>query len=109
MNLTLKPRIFKKGKNSNCKWYCKEFSGDLSLREAFDLKKKGNQFDFDFEDRGKYKDLIEPNKLLLKVCKVFQELEEHIDSKEFQNLTRRILLNGGLVEYTRKLENARAL
>tara|TARA_R110000868_G_scaffold173530_1_gene409680 strand:+ start:1861 stop:2175 length:315 start_codon:yes stop_codon:yes gene_type:complete len=101
--LTLKPRLKKSGSTLKAVWYCKEYCCDLGSEEVLDHIRQGIKFDFDFSYDGKYKDLFNPEKLLLNFA-IQLERSKPERSVEFNN---RIIRNGGLINYIKKLETNR--
>lgn len=103
-SITVNPYASARNKGTSARY--KHFLGNESVspEELWELKKDGANIEFDFRRLERYEGTAlnaEPCYYLLSLLKSFQKMESGEESKDF---ILRIIRGGGLVEYTKKLE-----
>lgn len=99
--LILKPRLKQNHNNLKASWYSVKDSSDFNVEEIAEEIALGTKIDFDFSYDGKYKAKFVPYDILFNLIVALEMKKPEIDT----TLTRRILLNGGIINYIKKLEN----
>lgn len=103
--MTLIPRLKRSGEYLKATWYWKEESSDISVVEVHECILEGAKISFDFKYNGIHAKKLDPYQLIFNLA----ERINKIDCRTDTDLTRRILINGGLTSYISKLEKGEKL
>ena len=99
--ITLKPRLKKSGEFLKATWYIMEHGCDVTVAEIAEEIKEGAKISFDLSYNGKWKDRFNKEKVLFALVIALEKEKTSLS----QDLTRRILNNGGVFNYARELES----
>lgn len=104
MKRVIYPRVMKSKTGARIRWRERGSSDNyLTIEDIADIKAEGFDICIESNPTGIRSDMYDEERSLLQLIKNLEVLKKDID----HGFVRRVLLNGGLIEYTRKLESGR--